>query len=89
MTNVVPIRPSQSNVEKRLENLQECLDTLYTSLEQVYETLDVMHSHTKQVEGAYNTVLLEYSDIVDPDDIPEGYLDYATFQAIDEDEENA
>ena len=60
--------PAEKSIQRRLDDLRDELEDLYDTLNRGYELMDKW----------YNEVLERYSNAVGMENIPVGYLEYAT-----------
>lgn len=70
--------PAERQVKKRLDDLRDELEDLYGTLQQGYELMDKLENKVAEREEWYNEVLERYGNAIGMDNIPVGYLEYAT-----------
>jgi hypothetical protein len=70
--------PAERQVKKRLDDLRDELEDLYGTLQQGYELMDKLENKVAEREGWYNEVLERYGNAIGMENIPVGYLEYAT-----------
>jgi len=70
--------PAEKQVKKRLDDLRDELEDLYDTLNRGYELMDKLEEKVAEREEWYNEVLERYGNAVGMDNIPVGYLEYAT-----------
>ena len=70
--------PADRAIQRRLNELRDELEDLYGTLQQGYELMDRLENKVAEREEWYNEVLERYSNAVGMENIPVGYLEYAT-----------
>ena len=70
--------PADRAIQRRLDDLRDELEDLYGTLQQGYELMDKLENKVAEREEWYNEVLERYSNAVGMENIPVGYLEYAT-----------
>lgn len=70
--------PADRQLEKRLTDLQAELSELYDSLQRCFEIQDKIENQLAMKEEWYNEVLERYGNAIGMENIPVGYLEYAT-----------
>ena len=70
--------PAERQVKKRLDDLRDELEDLYGTLQQGYDLMDKLENKVAEREEWYNEVLERYGNAVGMENIPVGYLEYAT-----------
>lgn len=70
--------PGERNLKKRLDDLQEELSELYDNLQRCFEIQDKIEDKLATREEWYNEVLERYGNAIGMENIPVGYLEYAT-----------
>jgi hypothetical protein len=70
--------PGERNIQRRLDDLRGELEELYSTLNRAYELMDALESQVSEREESYNEVLERYGNAVGMENIPVGYLEYAT-----------
>ena len=77
MSNVSEF-PADRQLQKRLTDLQAELSELYESLQRCFEIQDKIENQLAMKEEWYNEVLERYGNAIGMENIPVGYLEYAT-----------
>lgn len=70
--------PGERNIQRRLDDLRNELEDLYSTLNRAYELMDALETQVSEREESYNEVLERYGNAVGMENIPVGYLEYAT-----------
>jgi DNA anti-recombination protein RmuC len=70
--------PADRQLQKKLENLQDELSELYDNLHRCFEILNRIEDTLAEKEDHYNNALERYGHAVGMENIPVGYLEYAT-----------
>jgi len=70
--------PAQKSIQRRLDDLRDELEDLYSTLNQGYELMDKLETKVAEREEWYNEVLERYSNAIGMENVPVGYLEYAT-----------
>ena len=70
--------PADRQLQKKLEDLQDELSELYDNLQRCFEIQDKIEDKLAQKEDHYNDALERYGHAVGMENIPVGYLEYAT-----------
>jgi hypothetical protein len=70
--------PADRQLQKRLTDLQAELSELYDSLQRCFEIQDKIENQLAMKEEWYNEVLERYGNAIGMENIPVGYLEYAT-----------
>ena len=77
MSNVFEF-PQDRNLKKELDDLRGQLEDLYGSLNRGYELMDALEHKVAEQEESYNEVLERYTNAIGMENVPVGYLEYAT-----------
>jgi exonuclease VII small subunit len=70
--------PGERNIKQRLDDLRDELEDLYDTLNRGYELMDRLETKVAEREQWYNEVLERYTNAIGMDNVPVGYLEYAT-----------
>lgn len=70
--------PADRAIQRRLNELRDELEDLYGTLNQGYELMDRLENKVAEREEWYNEVLERYGNAIGMENVPVGYLEYAT-----------
>ena len=70
--------PAGRSIQRRLDDLRDELEDLYDTLNRGYELLDALETKVSEREAWYNEVLERYTNAIGMENVPVGYLEYAT-----------
>jgi predicted RNase H-like nuclease (RuvC/YqgF family) len=70
--------PQDKQVKKQLDDLKESIEELLDTLNRGYDLVDALESRLATAEESYNDTLERYGNAVGMENIPVGYLEYAT-----------
>ena len=70
--------PLDRNLQKQLDDLRAELEDLYDTLNRGYELMDRLEEKVAKREHWYNDVLERYTNAIGMENVPVGYLEYAT-----------
>lgn len=76
--NIIDFVPGKSKIQKRLQNLQEAMNSVYQNLDECYAMVEQIEAEAAKLEEAYNHVLVEYAESVGMDKVEPDYLEYST-----------
>ena len=70
--------PREKAIQKQLEETCDELIEIHDNLGRAYEICDVIEKKLSEVEKVYNRQLLQYVKAVGVENVPVGFLDYAS-----------
>ena len=70
--------PAEKSIQRRLNELRDELEDLYDTCNRGYELMDRLETKLAEREEWYNEVLERYTNAVGVENVPVGYLEYAT-----------
>lgn len=70
--------PADRAIQRRLNELRDELEDLYEALNRGYELIDTLENKLAKREEWYNEVLERYTNAIGMENVPVGYLEYAT-----------
>ena len=74
--------PEKNTIMKRLDELQVELEHIYVTLENGYELLSQLENKRESIEKSYNGVLKRCSETIGIENLPVGYLEWATENVV-------